>query len=212
MAYSIEATAADCYDGTTCLINKLGIRDEAKLADTEAAIVLAKASYLFLHPIPGDYDLNHLCAIHRYLFSDLYDWAGELRTISISKKTTTFVPPAEIKHAADACFDRIRKIDFPSLREYEFAAELADFYNTLNMIHPFREGNGRTQRLFFSLWLRDIGYEFDFTSIDQDLFMIATIKAAQGVLDDLAELFHSHVISCPVPGLQTLETSGGHIT
>ncbi len=64
MAYSIDASSDSCYEGTTCLINKLGIRDEALLARTESAYVLANASYLELHPLPGEFDLVHYQSIH----------------------------------------------------------------------------------------------------------------------------------------------------
>ena len=106
MAYSLDALTEDCYPGTTCLINKLGIQDEEKLAETEAAIVLGKASLLDQEPIPGVFDFTHYRAIHHFLFCDLYDWAGRVRTINISKKGTIFVPAAEIQACADACFTR----------------------------------------------------------------------------------------------------------
>lgn len=85
MAYQIDASSDGCYEGTTCLINKLGIRDEALLAQTESAFTLAKASYLELHPLMGNFDFAHYRSIHRFLFSDLYEWAGELRQIDLSK-------------------------------------------------------------------------------------------------------------------------------
>ena len=59
MSYSIDSTADGCYPGTTCLINKLGIQDETELADTEAAIVLGKASLLDQQPLPGSFDFEH---------------------------------------------------------------------------------------------------------------------------------------------------------
>ncbi len=189
MAYSIEASSDSCYEGTTCLINKLGIRDEALLARTESAYVLAKASYLELHPLPGEFDLVHYQSIHRFLFSDLYEWAGELRKVDLSKKGTTFVRAAEIELCANAYFSRASQIDFSVLSKEQATVELADLYSTLNMIHPFREGNGRTQRIYFRQWAGHLGFDIDFSKIDADRFMVATIHAAQGVMDDLVELF-----------------------
>lgn len=66
MSYSIEASADSCYEGTTCLINKLNIRDEQLLQETESAITLAKISYLNMNPLPGAYDFAHYRAIHRF--------------------------------------------------------------------------------------------------------------------------------------------------
>lgn len=194
MAYSIDSITDDCYEGTTCLINKLDIHDEGLLDKTEASIVLAKLSYLDLHPIEGNFDLTHLCNIHRFLFSDLYEWAGQLRKVNISKKGTVFAPAEQIEAMANACFDRIDKIDFSSLSRSELVAETADFYNTLNIIHPFREGNGRAQRAFFTMWLRAHGYDINFADMEEDAFMIATIWAARGVMDDLTGLFDDSIV------------------
>lgn len=189
MAYSIEASPGGCYEGTACLVNKLGIRDEVLLMQTESAYTLARASYLELHPLIGGFDLPHYQSIHRFLFSDLYEWAGELRQVDLSKKGTVFVPAADIERCANAYFLRASQIDFSALGRREVAAELADLYSTLNMIHPFREGNGRVQRIFFRQWASHLGFDIDFTDIDTDRFMVATIYAAQGVLDDLIDVF-----------------------
>lgn len=193
MSYSIEATTADCYPGTTCLINKLGIQDDAVLKETEAAIVLGKASLLDQQPIEGDFDFEHYKRIHRFLFCDLYDWAGQVRTINISKKGTSFVLVSEIEVCAEACFDRLAAFTDDGLSLHELAEEVADFYHTINMLHPFREGNGRTQRVFFTQWLRHLGYDFDLTSVDPDAFMIATIHAAHGVMDMLVDFFEQAI-------------------
>ena len=189
MAYSITSITDDCYPGTTCLINKLDIRDETMLAKAEASIVLAKASFLDQHPINGGYDFEHYKQIHHYLFCDLYDWAGEIRTVNISKKGTAFVPADEIAACAAACFERLSGFSSIGLSKHELAVEVADFYSTVNMLHPFREGNGRTQRIFFKQWIQHLGYALDLTNVDADEFMIATIQAAHGVMDTLVDFF-----------------------
>ena len=86
MAYSIESLTNDCYEGTTCLINKLNIRDERILASVESKITLAKIAVLEENPIEGDLDFNHYKEIHRFIFEDLYDWAGCIRTVNLSKR------------------------------------------------------------------------------------------------------------------------------
>ncbi len=165
MAYSIDAATDGCYPGTTCLVNKLDIRDETVLAETEAAVVLGKASLLDQRPIPGSFDFEHYKRIHQFLFCDLYDWAGQIRTINISKKGTVFVPAAEIERCADACFSRLASFSGEGLSRHELAEEAADFYHTINMLHPFREGNGRVQRVFFTQWIRSLGYDLDLSSV-----------------------------------------------
>ena len=97
MAYSIDAITDGCYPGTTCLVNKLGIQDESVLAETEAAVVLGKASLLDQKPIQGNFDFEHYKRIHHFLFCDLYDWAGQVRSINVSKKGTAFVSADEIE-------------------------------------------------------------------------------------------------------------------
>ena len=194
MAYSITSITDDCYPGTTCLINKLDIRDEAMLANAEASIVLAKASFLDQHPINGGYDFEHYKEIHYYLFCDLYDWAGEIRKVDVSKKGTSFVPAAEIAVCAAACFEHLSGFSAIGLSKHELAAEVADFYSTVNMLHPFREGNGRTQRIFFKQWIQHLGYALDLTNVDADEFMIATIQAAHGVMDMLIDFFEKSIL------------------
>ena len=193
MAYSIDSTTDGCYPGTTCLVNKLGIQDELALAETEAAVVLGKASLLDQQPIPGVFDFDHYKRIHQFLFCDLYDWAGQIRTINLSKKGTAFVPAAEIESCAVACFKRLAEFSGEGMSHRELGEEVADFYHTVNMLHPFREGNGRTQRIFFTQWIRSLGYDFDLSSVDPDAFMIATIYAAQGVMDQLADFFEQMI-------------------
>ena len=163
------------------------------LAETEAAVVLGKASLLDQQPIPGVFDFDHYKRIHQFLFCDLYDWAGQIRTINLSKKGTAFVPAAEIESCAVACFKRLAEFSGEGMSHRELAEEVADFYHTVNMLHPFREGNGRTQRIFFTQWIRSLGYDFDLSSVDPDAFMIATIYAAQGVMDQLADFFEQMI-------------------
>lgn len=193
MAYSIEASSDHCYEGTTCLINKLNIRDEEKLAKVEAAVVLGKATLLDQHPIQGAFDFDHYKRIHHFLFCDLYDWAGQLREVNLSKKGTAFVPVDEIEPCAEACFKRLQEFQAEGLSHHELAEEVADFYHTVNMLHPFREGNGRTQRAFFLQWIQHIGFQLDLTTVDPDEFMVATIYAAQGVMDQLVDCFEQTI-------------------
>lgn len=194
MSYSIHSITDDCYPGTTCLINKLGIRDEKQLALVEAGITLMKDSELSEHPIQGNFDFAHYKAIHRFLFEDLYDWAGEIRTVDISKKGTNFIRAKDINRTAQSAFHRLHeKKLFVGIPFEEFAENLSDFYGIINMIHPFREGNGRTQRVFFAQLIRNAGYEINFSEIDPDLLMIATIQAAGGVDDSLKSIFRESI-------------------
>lgn len=90
MAYDLDTLTDDCYESTTCLINKFGIRDSAQLAEMEAAITFAKSAELEHLPIKGSFNFEHYKAIHKHLFGDIYDWAGTIRTIDISKERYSF--------------------------------------------------------------------------------------------------------------------------
>lgn len=198
MAYSIESSSDHCYKGTTCLINKLNIQDAEKLAAVEAAIVLGKAALLDQQPIQGTFDFEHYKRIHYFLFCDLYDWAGQVREINLSKKGTIFVPANEIGSCAKACFERLQGFCPEGLSHRELAESVADFYHTVNMLHPFREGNGRTQRAFFSQWIQHLGCRLELTAVDPDEFIFATIYAAQGVMDQLVDCFERVIQSPPL--------------
>lgn len=194
MPYSIDPLTADCYEGTACLINKFNIRDSSQLAEIEARISFARASELEQQPLSGAFDFEHYKAIHRFLFEDIYEWAGQIRTVDMSKKGTSFIKASEIEKVAVACFNRLKSKDYFTGMDFKsFVDEIVDFYCTTNILHPFREGNGRTQRAFITQLMRNAGYEIDFSEIDRDELMIATIFAAQGITDQLRNLFLTYI-------------------
>ncbi len=192
MGYNIDVTTEDCYEGTTCLINKLQIKDENLLSEIESRITFAKATELERTLLIGNFDFDHYKAIHCYLFDEIYDWAGKIRTINLSKKGTQFIKADEIETIATACFKRLKDQDyFRNLSKDDFVENIVDFYCTTNLLHPFREGNGRTQRIFISQLIRNAGYDIDFSNADTDALMIVTIQATNGVTVYLKEIFES---------------------
>ena len=195
MGYSIDAITEDCYEGTSCLINKLGVKDDKKLKEFEAAVTLAKASELEKEPILNAFEVAHYKAIHKFLFEDIYEWAGEYRTINMSKKGTSFADAEKIPELMEACFKRLKDNDLFRNNSFdEFVENIVDFYQVTNMIHPFREGNGRTQRLFITQLIRHNGYDINFSDVDSDELMIATIQAANGVKDNLIRIFSDSIV------------------
>lgn len=194
MGYSIEASGDSCYPNTSCLINKFDIRDDKKLSEIEAEITFAKAAILESEPPRLPLDFEYYKGIHRFLFEDLYDFAGELRKVDISKKGTLFCSVKELEKSCKACFDRLQNENyFKGFSKEKFIEEIVDFYRTTNYLHPFREGNGRTQRIFISKLIKLNGYDFNFSNINPDLLMIATIKASGGATDDLHQLFKEQI-------------------
>lgn len=194
MSYSITALTDDYYEGTNCLINKFNIQNEEQLTKIEAGITLAKTAELERNPISASFDFEHYKQIHKYLFEDLYEWAGKVRSVDISKKGTIFTSAENIEAVANACFKRLVNHNyFKDLDFDEFIENIVDFYCSTNMLHPFREGNGRTQRIFIAQLIRFCGYDINFSEIDTDELMVATIQSANGVTDYLKELFKNHI-------------------
>lgn len=195
MGYSIDPIAANCYPGTTVLINQFDIRDEEKLNEIESVISSARYAEWLNAPQAVTFDFDHYKAIHRFLFSDLYEWAGEVRSVNISKKGTQFTPAGNIESQAGLIFERLRTCNyFRGLPHDEFVEKIVDFYCITNALHPFREGNGRAQRVFLTQLIRNAGYEINFADMDTDLLMIATIQSAQGVTDLLKQIFTESIL------------------
>jgi cell filamentation protein len=194
MSYSVEPLTDNCYEGTACLINKLNIRDSSKLKEVEGRITFAKTMELEKESLKDGFNEDDYRAIHKAIFEPLYDWAGEYRTIDISKKGTFFAEYNIVPELLRKCLERMRNLDyFRGLSFDEFIEEIVDIYCSTNFIHPFREGNGRTQRVFITQLIRYNGYEISFSTIDTDYLMLATIKSAQGVTDYLKEIFRENI-------------------
>ena len=136
------------YPGTKTLRNRLGIINDKELHAIERRLVADRIS----EGAPsGSFDLAHLQAIHRHLLQDVYDWAGELRTVEISKGGHQFQFRQYIQTGMADVHRRLRTADFlKGLSAAEFAREAAVIIGDINYVHPFREGNGRTQMQYLS--------------------------------------------------------------
>lgn len=184
MGYSLDPISDNCYPGTAVLVNKFDIYDENKLDEVETVLVSTRNTEWLQEPQMDSFDFAHYCAIHHFLFSDLYDWAGQVRTVNISKKGTAFCIAEKIEQHAQLVFQRLANCNFfRSLPHAAFVDEIVDFYCVSNMLHPFREGNGRTQRAFLTQLIRAAGYDINWSEVDTDLLMFATIQSANGVTD-----------------------------
>lgn len=195
MAYDLDPIQNHCYPGTTVLINKFGIRQQQKLDEVEALIVSAKIVEYEMSPFLDPFSFDYYKRLHAFLFDQLYDWAGKLRDVDMSKQHTRFCPSKEIEELADRMFARAAGMDyFQGLDRPSFLQEITDFYNGINYLHPFREGNGRTQRVFFRELARRAGYSLDYSLIDPDMMMLATIHAASGIRDTLLQAFEKMIL------------------
>ncbi len=151
------------------LRNLVGAKTTQDLKILEAQIVFANELELESIQIPRTNDLDEILLIHKQLFKDIYEWAGAIRIVDIRKNEADsefFLVVSKIPLAATYVFTELAKEHFlTGLRREEFVDRLAYYYDQLNYIHPFREGNGRTQRLFWSRVARDAGYEIDWSAI-----------------------------------------------
>ena len=135
------------YPGTNVLKNKLGITNAEELQQAEADITFKKLTELYLNPIEGNFDAEHYREIHRYLFDDIYDFAGEFRNVDM-RKDFYFVTNSELENSLNIVLEEMHR-DFLKCHSYQdYVIFLAEFYYDILTVHPFREGNGRTTREF----------------------------------------------------------------
>lgn len=151
---------------TWVLRNRLGISERTALRAAEDLIVSARLAEIDSIDLPDAYGWPLLSAIHRHLFRDVYDWAGALRTVGIEKNGDAFVPPGLLDDELDA-FEQLLATSPPPRSIAEFVPRFARLYERLNHIHPFREGNGRAQRAFWELYLREYGLELAWSPDDK---------------------------------------------
>lgn len=148
------------------LRNKFGITDAMQLQQIESTTVYLRLTEINNQPLPGQFDLDHLRAIHRYLFQDIYDWAGEIRQVDISKGNSLFAHFGYLETNAQTLFGGLaQEQHLRSLAMPQFAQRAAFYLGEVNALHPFREGNGRTQRVFFTELARQAGYRLNWAAI-----------------------------------------------
>lgn len=178
------------YPGTNVLVNKFGITDSGKLSDVERMSSAANAMLLMKEGVTGRFDRQHIQDIHRRIFGDVYEWSGEFRDIQIWKGGTEFVAPGGIEAEIDGLCGRIRDAGYFQGLDHDGAANaFADAMVDLNGIHPFREGNGRTQRAFIGQLALNAGYDLDFTKMSENDMWNASMAAARGNLNLMRYLF-----------------------
>lgn len=184
-----DSTDSYTYPQTDILRNKADIRDQESLDAFEADATAVRMLELIEHPIEGCFDLTHLQTIHRYLFQDVYEWAGELRTVDISKGSSRF---ANFLMIADYLGKQFRQLSVENylqgLAPDQFVTRLAHYMAEINATHPFREGNGRAQRAFCSQLADQAGYFINFETVSRDEMYSAMVDSFQGKEDLLVRL------------------------
>lgn len=149
------------------LENKLGLTDSVKLAREEERISKKKAVNLFdfaIFKLLSDGTYNTLATIHKYLFEDIYDFAGEIRTVNMAKGNFRFAPLMYLQAALEN-IDKMPQSNFD---------EIVEKYVEMNIAHPFREGNGRSTRIWLDHILKnEIGKVVDWSKVDKEDYLLA---------------------------------------
>ena len=165
-----------CYPDSNVLKNKLNIRDNKLLKTAEEEITLIKQMELLKNPIKGNFSKAHLMNIHKFIFDDIYPFAGKIRREQISKADTMFYPPNLIDRELDKVFSKIKEKNMlKETGEDKVFDNLAYVMAELNIIHPFREGNGRSIREFIRLMAKRMGYDLNWGNVDKEELLEASI-------------------------------------
>ncbi|MBP2195464.1 putative adenosine monophosphate-protein transferase Fic [Pantoea cypripedii] len=170
------------------LKNRLDIHDSAQLRKAELAFSAARLATLEL--APRNSGMPWLCHIHRTLFQDLYSWAGELRTVDIWRDDTPYCHCAYIEKEGNSLMSALAEEEgLAHLAQDEFVARLTHYYCEIYVLHPFRAGNGRTQRIFFEQLALHAGYLLTWDKLDRDNWRTAIRDAIEGDLTALSAQF-----------------------
>ncbi len=182
----------DLYPGSDVLINLLGITDQAELDDAEATIVLAVTLRIGESPLPEPPEgpgFSYLLAIHRALFGDIYAWAGTVREVDISKGGHRFANWRFVdQEGARLTADLARENWLAGLPADRFAERMAWYMGELNVLHPFRDGNGRTLREYVRYLADRAGHPLTWEGVPPDEMLAASIAAFRGDTAPLATL------------------------
>jgi len=181
------------YPELNVMRNRLGIRQAERLAQAAYEFTALRAATLSLGPLLRG--LPHLCAIHQHLYQDLFDWAGDIREMDIYQGDTRFCHFAYIEKEGNALMQDLEEEGYlVGLEKVDFINRLSHYYCEINVLHPFRIGNGIVQRIFFEQLAIHAGYQLDWRGIDPEAWAQANQSGAMGDLSALNTIF-SKVVS-----------------
>lgn len=167
-----------CYKGTSVLKNKLGITNEAALREAESAVTTVRQYQMLQEPVKGNFTKTHLLNIHKSMFCDIYTFAGKIRREQIAKGSTTFYPPASIDKELNRVFNFIKNNNrFKDFSDNDYFDALAYVMAELNIIHPFREGNGRVIRELIRLMALNHGIKLNWGNVNKNQILEASMDS-----------------------------------
>jgi len=181
------------------LKNHFGITDSASLNEVEADIAGVQIQKILKEPAPKSITALHLCALHEQVFSEVYPWAGHYRQVDIAKGDTHFLRHQDIASKLDTLFSGLAKEGFlRGASPQAFGEFMGEFLVQLNFVHPFREGNGRVQRLLVTQIATNAGLSLDWQPIGNEAMKQACIAGIQGETRPMARLIWLNIKQFPV--------------
>lgn len=188
------------FDKELLASNLTGATTLKELSTKEQLLTTDKIIQIKKKPIEGNFDYAHLKAINKIMFEDIYAWAGQDRYDIghrgvFRKGDTEFTHGSKLPEVAKTLFDALKSENyFQNLSRKEFIQSAASFLNGLNILHPFREGNGRTQRLFMELLSQNAGYPIDLSTVSKTTTIQACILGAKGKLAGFEKIIEYSLI------------------
>lgn len=183
------------YENTDILKNKFGIRNQEKLDELEADFTIVKLANLAMYPMLGDYSIDHLCKMHKYIFEDIFEWAGEFRTINIEKPEASLAGLSvqyssceAIRADLEASLISLKNHNWQAISAEEKAEAFAKGLAQVWKVHAFREGNTRVATHFCCQY-----YDSQNEPINRKLFeenikyFRNALVAANAVFDDIGD-------------------------
>lgn len=203
-------TFANDFDQTLLQSSKLKASTVEELFELEKELTTLAMHNVIRNPVEGKFDFDHLKEIHKRIFESVYTTAGKdrfetgLRTMFVKHNIsdageTMFVHGSKIPEVANAIFGELKKKKyFKGLNKDNFIEESARFFGRLNMLHPFREGNGRAQRIFMVQLAMNAGYSLRLDRIDDFMMITACQEASKGYYTRLEKLFDKQIEIAPI--------------
>ncbi|MDR1292393.1 MAG: Fic family protein [Clostridiales Family XIII bacterium] len=187
--YEYEWDVKYCYPESFVLKNKFDIRDKEKLSEAERRSTALNILEIMDKPVRGKFDFNHLKNIHRAIFQDVYAWAGTPRTVDISKGNP-FCLSLHLESYAESIFEKLKAENLLiGKTPEEMPGRLAYYLSEINVLHPFREGNGRTQRVFIGYLAQYAGLSVDFSQVGGHEMIEASVQSFFSRYGMMTEMF-----------------------
>jgi fido (protein-threonine AMPylation protein) len=183
------------YPDTEILINKFNIQDAEKLAEIEANYTALRMDESVASSIGDKFDSEHLATIHKFIFQDIFNWAGKFRTINIFREelvlgglSIEYADCTEIKRRLDRELKALNSVDWPKLNKQRCAKKLSRHFASIWQIHPFREGNTRTVTTFICNFATHKGLELKTEMFkDNAEYLRLALVAATAIFDDIGD-------------------------